>query len=124
MAYRPSYERLAAKDHPRDQLELAKEALCKWQRRKDRDEHPDGYFDNQHRWYPNEDEDCGVSENNRAPSRAWPFSLNTACRSLPHCVALVEKEYGKTLDPHTLAYVRRTAKRQGISFAEVDLDTL
>ena len=46
--------------------------------------HPEGEFDKQGRWYPSDEENCGVSRTHRSPSRAYPYSYMTACRSRKH----------------------------------------
>ena len=46
---------------------------------------PYGKFDSGNRWYPDNDaERCSCCENIRKPSRAYPFSLLTHCRSQKH----------------------------------------
>ncbi len=52
--------------------------------RKDRSSHPDGSFDKAKRWCPNDVEECEACSSIRAPSRAYPFSLMTHCRSIGH----------------------------------------
>lgn len=59
--------------------------------RRDRLVNPDGTFDNAGRWYPSEAEDAGVSHTHRSPSRAWPYSYMTACRTRKHVSVLVER---------------------------------
>ena len=56
--------------------------------RRDRRIHPVGTFDNAGRWYPSDAEDCGVSNSHRSPSRSYPYSYMTACRSRRHVAAL------------------------------------
>lgn len=58
---------------------------------RDRVINPDGTFDNGGRWYPSAAEDCGVSSTVRSPSKAWPFSYMTACRTLKHVKALADQ---------------------------------
>ena len=52
--------------------------------------HPDGRFDNGGRWYPSEDEECPCCSRIRNPSRRWPYSLNTHCRTLKHVAYLFD----------------------------------
>jgi hypothetical protein len=80
-----------------DALFDALQALITHGRRAARLEHPDGSFDRGGRWYPCDDEDCGVSRTARSPSRAWPLSYNQACRSLSHCEALFDADHKLTL---------------------------
>jgi len=44
--------------------------------------HPSGDFDNARRWGPNKQLECckGI----RTPSRKWPYSLMTHCRTMAH----------------------------------------
>jgi len=52
--------------------------------RKDRSSHPDGTFDKARRWYPSDVEKCKACSSIREPSRAYPFSIMTHCRSIGH----------------------------------------
>ena len=56
--------------------------------RQSRDTHPDGTFDRAGRWYPSESEWCNCCTGIRSPSRAYPYSLMTHCRSAGHVAAL------------------------------------
>jgi hypothetical protein len=56
--------------------------------RKNRDSHPAGSFDNAKRWEPDSTEWCSCCASIRSPSRAFPFSLMTHCRSLQHVANL------------------------------------
>lgn len=62
-------------------------ALERYRRRQLRFERPDGYFDHAGRWWPNTTE-SQVTRYARTPSRAWPYSYLTACRTLAHCEEL------------------------------------
>jgi hypothetical protein len=48
---------------------------------------PKGYFDSACRWYPFEDEKCPLCDTIRLPSRAFPYSLRTHCRTYKHVAA-------------------------------------
>ena len=72
---------------------IAPEARAMYERRQARDEHPSGKFDNGGRWYPSDEEECGCCGSVRSPSRAWPYSYMTHCRSLHHCQKLWEKQH-------------------------------
>lgn len=61
-----------------DVLEAAQEYLDLQSRAK----HPEGYFDNAKRWYP--DEPCPCCQFVREPTRSWPFSLMVHCRTAEH----------------------------------------
>jgi len=52
--------------------------------RKIRKSHPDGTFDKANRWYPSDLEVCECCSTVRAPSRAYPYSIMTHCRSIAH----------------------------------------
>ncbi|QWT22511.1 hypothetical protein KPL74_11040 [Bacillus sp. NP157] len=80
-----------------DALVNALQALVTHARRAARIEHPAGSSDRGGRWYPSDDEDCGVTRTARSPSRAWPHSYNQACRSLAHCEALYDADHQLTL---------------------------
>lgn len=63
-------------------------AVQKFIARRDRQENPNGEFDKKGRWFPSEDEKrdcCRV----RYPSRAFPYSYMTHCRSLKHVAQLM-----------------------------------
>jgi len=63
-------------------------ALERYLRRKNRQEKPQGRYDNGGRWWPDEEEIRPCCRNIRRPSRAWPFTLLDHCRTLAHCCAL------------------------------------
>lgn len=83
-----------------------------YQARKLRLVHPGGTFNGGGRWYPSTKEDCGVSASVRSPSRAWPYSYMTACRSRRHCMALAEQqpEYFTTCVEHARLALARAAE--------------
>jgi hypothetical protein len=63
-----------------------------YEQRQSRELHPCGDFDNQGRWYPDEEEEeCDCCESVRTPSRKWPYSKMVHCRSKKHIKNLVEK---------------------------------
>ena len=57
-------------------------------KRQSRAEHPDGTFDNAKRWYPSDSEHQDCCRYIRGPSRAFPYSYMTHCRSVGHVAAL------------------------------------
>lgn len=70
--------------------------------RQSRKVHPSGTFDKAGRWVPDDAEwrsCCGAI---RWPSRAWPYSLMTHCRSTTHVAALTGVAAGT---------IRRLARR-------------
>lgn len=64
------------------------DAIAQWKRRADREEHPDGEFDNAKRWYPKGEERQECCRDIRNPTREWPNSLLNHCRSLEHVALL------------------------------------
>jgi hypothetical protein len=59
-------------------------------KRRDRTLHPDGACDSGGRWHPSDTETCSCCSEVRAPSRAWPWSLMTHCRSVGHVAKLFD----------------------------------
>jgi hypothetical protein len=78
------------------------DAAQEWLDRRDRKAHPDGKFDNAGRFYPSTDERCDCCKDVRSPSRSYPYSYMTHCRSAEHVANL----YGKDV-----RRVRRAAHR-------------
>ena len=56
--------------------------------RKARVSHPEGKCDRGGRWYPSEKEMQVCCNHVRTPSRAWPWSYMTHCRTLAHVAHL------------------------------------
>jgi hypothetical protein len=56
--------------------------------RNDRSNHPEGHFDSGSRWYPLKSENCECCKYIRVPSRAYPYRLQTHCRSITHIANL------------------------------------
>lgn len=75
--------------------ETKRKALEVFHRRKSRMEHPDGTFDKAGRWQPSDAEWQACCRSIRTPSRAWPYSLMTHCRTLRHIINLVESQEEK-----------------------------
>lgn len=65
-----------------------------YQELKARDIHPSGYFDNAGRWYAEHEELISV----RAPSRSFPYSQMSACRTLKYVKAVCAEFDCKTED--------------------------
>lgn len=63
-----------------------------YQARKARTEHPDGTFDKAGRWYPSEEERCECCASVRSPSRRFPYSYMTHCRTKKHVTNLINKD--------------------------------
>lgn len=66
----------------------AVKAALSYIKRKNRDEHPSGEFDSAQRWYPDPTEKSPHVLAAREPSRAWPYSMMIAARTLKHCAWL------------------------------------
>jgi len=64
------------------------QAFEEYQARQSRQKHPDGTFDNGGRWYPSAEEEQVCCRRIRTPSRRWPYSLLTHCRTLRHIAKL------------------------------------
>ena len=68
---------------------LVVRAAVQYLRLQDREENPSGTFDDGGRWYPDAGEAQQCCQGIRQPSRSYPYSLMTHCRSVEH-VALRE----------------------------------
>ncbi len=86
------------------------EALDCYRARQLRQEHPEGSFDKQGRWYPSADETRPCCYAIRFPSRAYRYSLLTHCRSIEHVAALYDVD-SKAL--RSLARRESVACREG-----------
>lgn len=64
--------------------EIFHEAVQCYLKRKCREEHPHGNFDKAGRWTPNVDEQKDCCSFIRTPSRNWPHTLLSHCRSADH----------------------------------------
>lgn len=56
--------------------------------RRDRTSHPTGKFDKQGRWYPVDAERCECCNAVRSPSKNYPYSYMTHCRTMGHVANL------------------------------------
>ena len=61
-----------------------KEAALETLRRRDRLSHPEGRPDNGGRWHPSDNEWSDCCDAIRSPTRTWPWSLMTHCRTANH----------------------------------------
>jgi len=85
-------------------------ALADFLSRQDRTSNPDGTFDKAGRWYPSDSERCDCCTAVRGPSRAYPYSYMTHCRTAAH----VAKLHGVPLaDLRRAARVEKPPKREG-----------
>tara|TARA_R110002020_G_scaffold247905_1_gene461937 strand:- start:272 stop:532 length:261 start_codon:yes stop_codon:yes gene_type:complete len=76
-----------------EKIEIKKEAIQEvYQQLKNRAIHPSGEFDNGGRWYSSNQDLISV----RTPSRAWPYSEMTACRTKKYVGKVWEKFGCKT----------------------------
>jgi hypothetical protein len=89
---RETREAAEAKDEADKKVKELKTVVDKiFKLRSDRITHPHGKFDNAKRWYPSDEEKCDCCEYIRGPTRAFPFSYMTHCRTKKHVAALVNK---------------------------------
>ncbi len=58
--------------------------------RLERNENPNGYFDDGGGWYPNLEERCDCYFGKITPSKAYPYSLLIHCRTAIHISQLFE----------------------------------
>ena len=63
-------------------MENLEKARKEYRDLQDRVTHPNGSFDKQGRWYPDEKFDCCA--NIRYPSKRYPYSFLTHCRTAEH----------------------------------------
>lgn len=63
-------------------------AVEEYEKRQRRASHPAGKFDNGGRWYPSEAEHQKCCNGVRSPSRNWPYSYMTHCRTAEHIAHL------------------------------------
>lgn len=57
-------------------------------KRRNRTDHPEGKTDKGGRWFPSDYEKQPCCDNVRSPSRSFPWSLMTHCRSTEHIANL------------------------------------
>lgn len=70
------------------QTRQIEEAAREYIARQNRNSHPDGTFDRAGRFYPADDERRPCCAGIRPPSRAYPYSEMTHCRSALHVARL------------------------------------
>jgi hypothetical protein len=63
-------------------------AATEYRKRRDRQSHPDGRFDSAGRWYPSAPELKECCNSVREPSRGFPYSYMTHCRTAKHVAHL------------------------------------
>lgn len=78
-------------------------AIDCYYKRLERSEHPTGRFDKAGRWFPEDEEKCDCCFGLRAPSRAYPYSLMTHCRSIYHIANLFSVDTSK-MKSHIRSY--------------------
>ena len=61
-------------------------------KRRGRDEHPSGTFDSAGRWEPTDNESQDCCDSIRSPSRAFPYSYMTHCRTVKHVATLLNAD--------------------------------
>lgn len=71
-------------------------AAARYVRRRDRIEHPAGYWDKGGRWFPIDETEAKLLVGRfRSPSREWPYSYLLPARTLRHCCELEELPDGR-----------------------------
>ena len=75
-----------------EQIALAAQEYLNRQARKT---HPEGKKDRAGRWYPSEQEHQACCSAIRSPSRSWPWSLMTHCRTAAHVAELYQVPVGE-----------------------------
>lgn len=76
------------------------EAACEFIKRSHRIKHPEGFFNKQGRWYPNEREKRSCCNAVHSPSTKHPYNLMSHCRTKKHIAELYKvdiKELGKAI---------------------------
>lgn len=71
--------------------------------RKARTAHPEGSFDSAGRWCPSKKEECIFCGLIRPPSRGFPYSVLTHCRTIEHIAQLFDvggSELRKAVNAH------------------------
>lgn len=63
-------------------------ACIEFRKRQNRESHPSGNFDKAGRWFPNDAEESLCCKSISSPTRAYPFSLNSHCRTAKHVANL------------------------------------
>lgn len=66
----------------------AQEVAVEFILRRDRMHHPDGRTDNGGRWYPSDKEQADCCRAVREPTRSYPWSYMTHCRTAKHLATL------------------------------------
>ena len=80
-----------------------------YEARSGRKVNPEGKFDSATRWYPSVREDAdGSGSQGRSPSRAWPYSYMTRCRTRQHARVLVERALAGQDVPDDVARVLKS----------------
>ena len=79
-------------------IEKEIKAAIEYLLRRDRIDHPDGQTQKGNKWYPSDTERKTCCNSIRSPSRAYPWSLMTHCRTLPHIANLYDCDLDKVKD--------------------------
>jgi len=77
-----------------EQMTDLERAAAEFRDRKNRNSHPAGKFDSGGRWYPATEERQDCCDGIRTPSRAYPYSLMTHCRTVGHVAKLFGVDVG------------------------------
>jgi hypothetical protein len=89
--------------------EQLQNAIAMYQARQDRTQHPAGKFDKAGRWHPSDAEQQTCCDSIRYPSRAYPYSYMTHCRTVEHIANLCGVD---PKEPRRAVNAIRKAKKQ------------
>lgn len=89
-------------------MNALQDAIKLYEDRQARRRHPSGTFDRGGRWYPADAERQSCCAVIRRPSRAYPYSLLSHCRSAEHIAQLCGVDLATLREA-----IRRPAKREG-----------
>jgi hypothetical protein len=79
-------------EHTTNYSQRLTSAATEYVNRRDRFTHPVGHFDRAKRFYPAESEARACCNDIRSPSRRFPFSYMTHCRTMIHVAHLFDVE--------------------------------
>lgn len=80
-----------------DRFDRGLAAWLRCLRRRNRVERPEGYYDDENRWFPHAHEHSTILDKVRPPTRSFPQAYLIVCRSLEHCEALEGADRASTL---------------------------
>jgi hypothetical protein len=69
-----------------------------------------GTFDNAKRFYPYEEEKCVFCSSIRSPSRSYPYSLYTHCKSMKHSIAKILENNKISITEENIKLIKKLIK--------------